>query len=152
MLMTPAPTCLHEVGDVEHRLAKNLSPPPGLDLQEPALNGANAGCRDVAVLGGNCEALSPTYCSMARRSFRSSTRRPLSSAIFEHHLHTPACVSFSASMRESNSGPMSDTVARTVAPARQTRPTASWAGNWGRRVQAAFEDAEQLRSLGCRSG
>ena len=64
----------------------------------------------------NWPALSPTCCSMARRSFRSSSSRPLSSAILNTMFSTPAWVSFSASMRASSSGPMSLMVARTGWP------------------------------------
>ena len=46
----------------------------------------------------NCAALSPTCCSIARRSLRSSSSRPLSSAILKTRLSTPSCVSFSPSM------------------------------------------------------
>ena len=61
-------------------------------------------------------ALSPTCCSIARRSFRSSSKSPLSSAILNTRLSTPCCVSLRASMRASISGPMSLTVARTGWP------------------------------------
>ena len=61
----------------------------------------------------NCAALSPTNCSIARRSFRSSSSRPLSSAILNASVSTPSCVSFRFSSRASSSGPMSLTVART---------------------------------------
>ncbi len=64
----------------------------------------------------NCLAFSPTNWSMARRSFRSSSSRPASSATLNTRLSTPAWVSFSSSMRASNRGPMSDTVARTGWP------------------------------------
>ncbi len=64
----------------------------------------------------NCAALSPTCCSIARRSFRSSSSSPLSSAILNTMFSTPAWVSFSASMRASSSGPMSEMVARTGWP------------------------------------
>ena len=61
-------------------------------------------------------ALSPTYCSMARRSFRSSSSRPLSSAILNTRFSTPSWVSLRLSMRPSSSGPMSEMVARTGWP------------------------------------
>ena len=59
---------------------------------------------------------SPTCCSIARKSFMSSSARPESSAIRKTRLSTPVWMSFSSSMRESISGPMSDTVARTGWP------------------------------------
>jgi hypothetical protein len=64
----------------------------------------------------NSFALSPTCCSIARRSFMSSSAKPWSSAILNTRLSTPCCVSLSASIRASSSGPMSDTVARTGWP------------------------------------
>jgi len=65
----------------------------------------------------NCFAFSPTKASMVRRSFRSSSSRPLSSATLNTRLSTPLWVSFRSSMRESSKGPMSETVARTGWPA-----------------------------------
>src|SRR5205085_2254078 len=102
---------LQEVVDVEHGLAEEFFAALRLDLQQAALDDADAGC-----CVRKSPALSPTYCSMARRSFRSRSSRPLSSAILNTRFSTPACVSFSASMRPSSSGPMSDTVARTGWP------------------------------------
>ena len=64
----------------------------------------------------NCFALSPTCCSIARRSLRSSSSRPLSSAILKASVSTPACVSLRPSMRASSSGPISEIVARTGWP------------------------------------
>ena len=48
----PAGVCLHEVLDVEHRLAEELLAALGLDLQQATLDDADAGGADVAVLGG----------------------------------------------------------------------------------------------------
>ena len=57
-----------------------------LDLEQPALDGADARRRDVAVLRPELRtALSPTNCSIARRSARLSSRSPLSSAMLEDH-------------------------------------------------------------------
>ena len=64
----------------------------------------------------NCLAFSPTYCNMARRSFKSSNSMPLSSAILNTRFNTPSCVSFKPSKRPSNKGPMSEMVARTGWP------------------------------------
>ena len=64
----------------------------------------------------NWAALSPTCCSIARRSFRSSSSRPLSSAILNTSCSTPCWISLRSSMRASSSGPMSLTVARTGWP------------------------------------
>ena len=64
----------------------------------------------------NCLPLSPTYCSRARRSFMSSSSKPLSSAMRNTMLSTPVCVSFRSSMRASSKGPMSLMVARTGWP------------------------------------
>ena len=59
---------------------------------------------------------SPTCCSMACRSFRSSSRRPLSSAILKTSAMTPDWVSFRFRMRLMSSGPISEIVARTGCP------------------------------------
>ena len=64
----------------------------------------------------NCLAFSPTCCSIARRSFMSSSSRPASSAILNVSVSTPCCVSLRFSMRESSSGPISETVVRTGWP------------------------------------
>ena len=61
----------------------------------------------------NDEALFPTYSSIARRSFRSSSNSPLSSAIRKTIVSTPAWVSFRDRRRPSRSGPISEMVART---------------------------------------
>jgi hypothetical protein len=94
----------------------------------------------------NCLALSPTYCSMARRSFRSSSSRPLSSAILNTRLSTPACVSLRLSMRASSSGPMSDTVARTGWPCspNTSHSVAGQASGLGRREAALLQHGGQL--------
>ena len=64
----------------------------------------------------SCLALALTNCSIARRSFRSSSSSPASSAALKTIVNTPCCVSLRLSRRPSNSGPMSDTVARTGWP------------------------------------
>ncbi len=64
----------------------------------------------------NCFALSPTWVNIARKSLRSSSSRPLSSAILKARVSTPACVSFRPSMRASSSGPISEIVVRTGWP------------------------------------
>ena len=53
---------------------------------------------------------------MAFKSFRSSRSIPSSSATRKRMFITPVCVSFSPSIRESSSGPISLTVARTGWP------------------------------------
>jgi hypothetical protein len=53
MLMTPRPSDgLHQVGDVEHRLAEEAARRPAFERQQAALDGADRGGGDVAVLGG----------------------------------------------------------------------------------------------------
>ena len=66
----------------------------------------------------NCRALSPTHCSIARRSFRSSSSSPLSSAILKTRASTPCCVAFNPNSRPRMSGPRSEIVARTGNPRR----------------------------------
>ena len=61
-------------------------------------------------------AFSPANWIMARRSFRSSSSRPLSSAMRNTAVSTPCCTSLRLSSRPSSSGPISETVARTGWP------------------------------------
>ena len=58
----------------------------------------------------------PMSLAMARRSLRSSSGMSSSAATRNRMLSTPSCVSLSSSRRESSSGPMSCTVARTGWP------------------------------------
>ena len=53
---------------------------------------------------------------IARRSFISSSSKPCSSATLNATLSTPSWTSFKSIMRESSSGPISETVARTGWP------------------------------------
>ena len=64
----------------------------------------------------NSARLSPTNCSMARRSFRSISSRPCSSATLKTMLRTPDWISVRPSRRPSRVGPISDTVTRTGWP------------------------------------
>ena len=64
----------------------------------------------------NSLACSPTCCTMARRSFRSSSSSPLSSAILNTSCSTPAWVSLRLSKRDNRIGPISEIVARTGCP------------------------------------
>ena len=88
-----------------------------LELEKPALDGPDGGrrrrCRSRCV---NVLALAPTYWSIARRSFRSSSKSPLSSATLKVSVSTPCWVSLSSSSRPSSRGPISEIVARTGCP------------------------------------
>src|SRR5574343_1357960 len=95
---------------------KNLSPPCCSICSRPRWMAPTLAALMLPYSVVNSLALSPTYWSMARRSFRSSSSRPLSSAILNTRLSPPNCVSLRLSMRPSSSGPMSDTVARTGWP------------------------------------
>ena len=48
----PGAVGLHEVAEVEHRLAKKFVATLGFNLHQPALDGADAGGAHIAVLGG----------------------------------------------------------------------------------------------------
>ena len=95
---------------------KNLSPPCCSTCISPRWMAPMLAALMLPYSVVNCLALSPTCCSMDRRSFMSSSSRPLSSAILNTRLSTPAWVSFRSSMRASSSGPMSEIVARTGWP------------------------------------
>ena len=64
----------------------------------------------------SCLAVVLTCWSIARRSFKSSSKRPLSSATLKVMLSTPDCTSLRSSSRESSSGPISEMVVRTGWP------------------------------------
>ena len=95
---------------------KNFSPPWASICSRPRWMMPTLAAEMLPYWVVNWLALSPTCCSMARRSFRSSSSRPLSSAILNTSCGTPAWVSLRPSMRDSSSGPMSETVARTGWP------------------------------------
>ena len=95
-------------------------------------------------------AFSLTCCSMARRSLRSSNSKPLSSAILNTKFRTPAWVSFKFSMRASNNGPISLTVARTGCPCspNTSQSVTGLAANTGEGKPRSLSTAD-IFSLGC---
>ena len=95
---------------------KNLSPPWPSSVSKQRWMAPTLAALTLPYCVVNCLAFSPTKVSMLRKSFKSSSSRPLSSAILNTRLSTPVCVSFKSSMRASNSGPMSLMVARTGWP------------------------------------
>ena len=117
MLITPLPptVCImssrFSIGS-----PKNLSPPWLSSVSRPRWMAPTLAALTLPYCVVNCLAFSPTKLSMLRRSFRSSSSSPLSSAILNTRLSTPVCVSFKSSMRDSSSGPMSLMVARTGWP------------------------------------
>mmetsp|Transcript_59443 Transcript_59443/g.140599 ORF Transcript_59443/g.140599 Transcript_59443/m.140599 type:complete len:294 (-) Transcript_59443:2084-2965(-) len=117
MLMTPKPpsVCMKSAM-LSMGSPKKRSPPWASICSRPRWIAPMLAAETLPYCVVNWLALSPTYCSVARRSFRSSSSRPWSSAILNTSCSTPAWVSLSASMRLSSSGPMSDTVARTGWP------------------------------------
>ena len=99
---------LQQVVDVERGFAEELVAALLLERDQTALDRADAGGGDVAVLGlVLLAALSPTCCSIARRSLRSSSSSPWSSAILKTRVSTPAWVSLRLRMRPRSSGPIS---------------------------------------------
>ena len=64
----------------------------------------------------NCARLSPTYCSIFCKSFRSISNKSFSSAILKINESTAPCVSLSISKRSRSSGPSSETVVLTGCP------------------------------------
>ena len=82
--------------------------------------------------------------SSARRSFMSISVSPLSSATRKATLSTPSCTSFRSSMRASNSGPISVTVARTgwpCSPNTSQNIVENWSGWIGQpQFSRALED------------
>jgi len=70
-----------------------------LKSQKVPLDGADAGCGDVAVLGLELLGIVPTNWAMARRSLRSRSNQPLSSAILKVMLSTPLWISLRLRIR-----------------------------------------------------
>ena len=103
---------LEEVIEVQGRLGKEAVGALGFKLQQGALDGADARGGDVAVLGGEGGGVLADILHMARRSLRSSSNSPFSSATRKTMLSTPAWISLSCSNRPSISGPISEMVAR----------------------------------------
>ena len=95
---------------------KNFPPPCDSICSKPRWMAPTLAALTLPYCVVKSRALSPTYWHMARRSFMSSSNRPLSSAILKIRLSTPAWVSFKSSMRASSKGPKSLTVARTGWP------------------------------------
>jgi len=95
---------------------KNLSPPCASICSRPRWIAPTLAAETLPYWVVNSLAFSPTCCSIARRSFRSSSASPWSSAILKTICITPPWVSFRPSIRDSSSGPMSETVARTGWP------------------------------------
>ena len=117
MLITPLPPIgLHEVGDVEHRLAEELVAALLLELQQAALDGADAGGADVAVLGGELARVLADVLQHGAQVLQVEQQQAVVVGDLEDDCSTPACVSFRSSMRPSSSGPMSEIVARTGWP------------------------------------
>ena len=108
---------LQQVVDVQHRLAEKGGRRPAARSRaaraESRRSTRRRRCRTAVV---NSRALSPTNCSIARRSFRSSSSSPLSSATLKTSASTPCCVAFNPSSRPRSSGPRSEIVARTGNP------------------------------------
>ena len=134
--------------DVERRLAEELRPA----LRSPAPAVAAGWCRrsrrHVAVLHRELGRVSATKPSIARRSFRSSSSSPCSSATRKAMLSTPSCASLRSSMPRQQQRPhLGDGGAHRVAllaeQVPEDRPEIRRAGN---RSPAAWR-ARRMRSL-----
>ena len=91
---------------------KNLSPPCSAIPSRPRWIAPMEAAEMLPYSVVKVEALSPACWHSARRSLRSSSNRPLSSATLNTSCSTPACVSLRFNRRASINGPMSETVAR----------------------------------------
>jgi hypothetical protein len=124
MLTTPCclPTAarrgggLHEVGDVEHRLAEELVAALRVDLHQAALDRADARRADVAVAGLVLRRVVGDVLQHRAQVLEVEQEQAVVVGDLEDELETPSCVSLRSSMRASSSGPMSLTVARTGWP------------------------------------
>ena len=95
---------------------KNAAPPCSSSVSSPRWMAPIEAAETLPYSVVNVLAFSPTYCTIARRSFRSSSNKPLSSAILNVSCSTPACVSLRFNRRASRIGPKSEIVARTGCP------------------------------------
>ncbi len=95
---------------------KNVSPPSPSSVNSPRCMAPMLALetRPYSVL--NSAACSPTYWSMERRSFMSSSSKPLSSAILNVMVSAPDWVSLRFKSLLRRSGPISDIVVRTGCP------------------------------------
>ena len=150
MLITPLPpTVCMKSAMLSMGSPKNLSPPCVSISTSPRWMAPTLAALMLPYCVVNWLAFSPTYCSMARRSLRSSSSRPLSSAILNTRFSTPACVSFRSSMRASSSGPMSEMVARTGWPCspNTSHSVTGQASEAGRSMPRSFSVAASLSPM-----
>ena len=119
MLITPRPSASVCIRSLMSSIGspKNLSPPWASMPIRPRWIAPIEAAEMLPYSVVKSLALSPTYWIVARRSFRSMISRPWSSAILKTSCSTPAWVSLRLRRRDSSSGPMSETVARTGWPA-----------------------------------
>src|SRR5262249_15820844 len=124
----PVAVGTHEILQRQRGLPEELGAALVLQHKELALNSAHRRLGDVAkTLRGLSDLLMRTVAAVAsffsptgpiasstpRNSLTSISVTPLSPARRKATLSTPSCTSFRSSMRDSNSGPISVTVART---------------------------------------
>ncbi len=86
---------------------------------------------------------------IARRSFMSRSSRPCSSATLKAIFITPSWTSFRSIMRDSNSGPISETVARTgwpCSPKTSQNIVENWSGWKARPISSARLRIKSLAS------
>ena len=131
----------HEVLQVERRLAEEFRAALVLQHQQLALDGADGrGLRDVAVSAVGAVSvgmLRPTNePSIARRSLRSSSSSPCSSATRKAMLSTPSWTSLRSISRDSSSGPISEMVARIGWPCSPNRSQNTTGNSSGSIVEA----------------
>ena len=95
---------------------------------------------------------------ITRRSLKSSSGRPSSSAILKATLSTPSCTSLRSSSRDSSSGPISVTVARIgwpCSPNRSQKITGNWSTSYlkpmWRRARPARPSASPISAMPERS-
>jgi hypothetical protein len=143
---------LHEVGDVEHGLAEELVAALLLDLQQAALDGADGGGADVAVLGGELAGVVAHVLQHGAQVLQVQQGRPWSSAILKTRFSTPAWVSLRASMREQQRAHVGHGGAHRVALLAEDVPQRGRAGDGGGAARPrSFRMAASL-SPTCRPG
>ena len=95
---------------------KNISPPSCSKASRARWIAPMLAAETLPYSTVNSARFSPTNWSMERRSFRSSSSRPLSSATLNTMLRTPVWISVRPRSLASSTGPMELTVTRTGWP------------------------------------
>jgi hypothetical protein len=142
---------LHQVVQVELRLAKEVLGALLLQLDHLAQQHADGGLRHAAVLRQLVRAVAGEVLQDGAQVGKSRRSSPLSSQYLKTRLSTLVCVALSPSTLARSTGPNDETVARSCAPCfpvRLRNSTGAATGRHAKPVSAAREDTRSLVSPG----